>query len=159
LNPRKLLRKAIASAANLRFEEACALARAFGFHLSRVNGSHHVFARQDIPELLNLQDAGGKAKPYQENSCWLSLNGIICVWGRKNDRLSHQYSFSEEDGGYIADIPDLAYCSAFGETPEQALAEILKAKSSWIEAAQAAGKPVPPPTFKPAIYQATKVHA
>lgn len=35
---------------------------------------------------------------------------------------------SEEDGGYIADIPDLSHCSAFGETPEAALAEVLKAK-------------------------------
>ena len=35
--------------------------------------------------------------------------------------------FSEEDDGYIADIPDLPHCAAFGETPEQALAEVLKA--------------------------------
>ena len=48
--------------------------------------------------------------------------------------------FSEEDGGYIADIPDLAHCAAFGETPEQALAEVLKAKAAWIEAAKAEGK-------------------
>ena len=34
--------------------------------------------------------------------------------------------FSEEDGGYIADIPDLAHCAAFCETPEQALSEVLK---------------------------------
>jgi predicted RNase H-like HicB family nuclease len=67
--------------------------------------------------------------------------------------------FSEEDGGYIADIPDLAYCSAFGETPEQALAEVIKAKSAWIEAARTEGKQIPPPTFKPAIYQASKVPA
>ena len=62
---RKLLAKAISSPANLRFSEACALARAFGFHLSRVNGSHHIFAQQSIPELLNLQEVEGKAKPYQ----------------------------------------------------------------------------------------------
>ncbi len=43
--------------------------------------------------------------------------------------------FSEEDGGYIADIPDLDSCSAFGETPEQALEEVEKAKKAWIEAA------------------------
>ena len=43
---------------------------------------------------------------------------------------------SEEDGGYIADIPDLAHCAAFGETPEEALGEVLKAKSAWIEAAR-----------------------
>ncbi len=36
--------------------------------------------------------------------------------------------YSEEDEGYIADIPDLDSCSAFGETPEQALEEVEKAK-------------------------------
>ncbi len=67
--------------------------------------------------------------------------------------------FSDEDGGYIADIPDLSYCSAFGETPEHALAEVLKAKAIWIEAAEAEGKPVPSPSFRPVIYQLTKVPA
>lgn len=67
--------------------------------------------------------------------------------------------YSEEDGGYIADIPDLPHCSAFGETPEQALSEVLKAKAAWIEAAQAEGKPIPPPTFRPVIYQASKIPA
>ena len=38
--------------------------------------------------------------------------------------------FSEDDGGYIADIPDLDACSAFGETPEQAVAEVLRAKEA-----------------------------
>jgi len=41
------------------------LAEAFGFHLSRVKGSHHIFAHAGIPELVNLQNVGGKAKPYQ----------------------------------------------------------------------------------------------
>lgn len=67
--------------------------------------------------------------------------------------------YSEEDGGYIADIPDLPHCSTFGQTPEQALAEVLKAKAGWIEAARAEGRPVPSPTFRPVIYQATKVPA
>ena len=60
---------------------------------------------------------------------------------------------SDGDGGYIADIPDLAHCSAFGDTPEAALAEVLKAKSAWIDAARAEGKPIPPPSFRPAIYK------
>jgi len=67
--------------------------------------------------------------------------------------------YIEEDRGYIADIPDLPHCSAFGETPEQALAEVLKAKAAWIQAAQAEGKSVPPPTFRPVIYQVTKIPA
>ncbi len=67
--------------------------------------------------------------------------------------------FSEEDGGYIADIPDLQHCAAFGDTPEEALTEVLKAKAAWIEAATAEGKPIPPPSFKPVIYQLSKVPA
>jgi len=61
--------------------------------------------------------------------------------------------YSEEDRGYIADIPDLESCSAFGETPEQALAELKRAKEAWLEAARAEGKPVPPPRYRPVIYQ------
>jgi len=62
--------------------------------------------------------------------------------------------WSEEDGGYIADIPDLEACSAFGATPEAALAELERAQAAWLEAARAAGKPVPPPRYRPVIYQA-----
>ena len=62
--------------------------------------------------------------------------------------------YSDEDGGYIADIPDLEYCSAFGATPEEALAEVEKAKQLWLETARATGRPVPAPRYRPAIYQA-----
>jgi hypothetical protein len=65
VRPHKLLQKALQSPANLRFDEACALARAFGFHLSRVSASHHIFARPGVRELVNPQEVGGKAKPYQ----------------------------------------------------------------------------------------------
>jgi predicted RNA binding protein YcfA (HicA-like mRNA interferase family) len=65
VSPQKLLQKALSSPANLRFEEACALARAFGFHLSRVKGSHHIFAHPNVRELVNLQAVKGRAKPYQ----------------------------------------------------------------------------------------------
>lgn len=60
---------------------------------------------------------------------------------------------SDEDAGYIADIPDLAHCSAFGKTPEQALAEVLKAKAAWLKAAKKEGKSIPRARFRPAIYQ------
>ena len=60
--------------------------------------------------------------------------------------------YSEEDGGYIADIPDLRFCSAFGETPEEALREVQIAKEAWLEAARASGKPIPKPLYRPAIY-------
>ncbi|MDI6782033.1 MAG: type II toxin-antitoxin system HicB family antitoxin [bacterium] len=62
--------------------------------------------------------------------------------------------YSEEDEGYIADIPDLKHCSAFGKTPEEALGEALKAKEAWLEAARARRKPIPTPRYRPLIYQA-----
>ena len=61
--------------------------------------------------------------------------------------------YSEEDGGYIADIPDLETCSAFGETPEEALRQVNVAKVVWIEAARAEGKAVPESMYRPVIYQ------
>lgn len=61
--------------------------------------------------------------------------------------------YSEEDEGYIADIPDHRHCSAFGNTPEEALKEVLKAKEAWLESAEDNGKPVPIPQYRPVIYQ------
>jgi predicted RNase H-like HicB family nuclease len=61
--------------------------------------------------------------------------------------------YSEEDEGYIADVPDLECCSAFGNSPEEALVELEKAKRAWLEAARDSGKPIPPPNYRPAIYQ------
>ena len=64
--------------------------------------------------------------------------------------------YSEEDGGYIADLPDLRMCSAFGKTPAEALAQLEIAKVAWLEAAHAEGKPIPKPRYRPAIYQTAK---
>ena len=65
--------------------------------------------------------------------------------------------YSDEDGGYIADIPDLDCCSAFGQTPFEALQEVEIAKKAWLAAAKAAHKPVPKPRYRPAIYQLAAV--
>jgi predicted RNase H-like HicB family nuclease len=61
--------------------------------------------------------------------------------------------FSDEDQGYIADIPDLPMCSAFGDTASEALAEVEIAKHLWLEAARAEGKPIPEPRYRPVIYK------
>lgn len=61
--------------------------------------------------------------------------------------------YSADDNGYIADIPDLEACSAFGETPEEALRQVQEAKSAWLEAAREEGKVIPTPRYRPAIYQ------
>ena len=64
--------------------------------------------------------------------------------------------YSEEDAGYIADIPDLEACSAFGDTPEEALKQLKTAKAAWIESAQQAGKPIPDPRYRPVIYEVSE---
>ncbi|HKI05700.1 MAG TPA: type II toxin-antitoxin system HicB family antitoxin [Thermoanaerobaculia bacterium] len=61
--------------------------------------------------------------------------------------------WSDEDGGYIADIPDLETCSAFGKTPEEALTEVATAKKAWLAVARETGKPIPEPRYRPLIYQ------
>jgi predicted RNase H-like HicB family nuclease len=60
--------------------------------------------------------------------------------------------YSDDDGGYIADIPDLEACSAFVPTARQALTEVMKAREAWLVAARDAGKPIPEPRYRPAIY-------
>ena len=64
--------------------------------------------------------------------------------------------YSEEDGSYVADIPDLEHCSAFGTTPEEALTEVEIAKKAWLDAARQTGKPIPEPRYRPVIYQITR---
>jgi predicted RNase H-like HicB family nuclease len=61
--------------------------------------------------------------------------------------------YSNDDEGFIADIPDLKFCSAFGETPEKALAEVLTAQKIWLEAAMETKREIPEPRYKPIIYQ------
>ena len=65
MNKKKLLQKILSGSKNVRFSEVVTCAQAFGFHLDRIKGSHHIYIHPGIPELLNLQDVHGKAKPYQ----------------------------------------------------------------------------------------------
>lgn len=65
MNRRKILQKILAGSKNIRFSDMVNLVQGFGFTLSRTDGSHHIFTRLDVPELVNLQKIKGKAKPYQ----------------------------------------------------------------------------------------------
>ena len=72
-------------------------------------------------------------------------------------KYMHKYHinifYSEDDEGFIADIPDLKYCSAFGDTQEEAIREIMIAMELWPETATEYGEEIPEPRYKPAIYQ------
>ena len=62
--------------------------------------------------------------------------------------------WSDEDASWVADVPDLKSCSAFGNTPAEALAEVEIAMRAWLDVAKSDGKPVPKPRTRPAIYAA-----
>lgn len=66
------------------------------------------------------------------------------------DRYPAQVFWSDEDSGFIAVASDLPGCSAFGETQQEALVELQDAIAAWIEAAEAAGNPIPEPS-RPAL--------
>jgi len=57
--------------------------------------------------------------------------------------------WSEEDAAWVADVPDLKSCSAFGHSPEEALAQVRVAMEAWLAAAQEAGMPIPKPRYQP----------
>jgi hypothetical protein len=65
MNRRQLLRRLLGGSLNVAFSDLMNLAEGFGFRLVRVHGSHHIFTHADVRELLNLQEVGGSAKPYQ----------------------------------------------------------------------------------------------
>ena len=67
--------------------------------------------------------------------------------------------WSDEDACYVADIPDFEYCSAFGDTPEEALAEVLIAKKGWIETARELGQTIPEPRYRPVPKRPVKTRA
>lgn len=52
---------------------------------------------------------------------------------------------SEADGAWVADVPDLRSCSAFGDTPAEALAEVEKAMEAWLAVAREDRLPIPEP--------------
>jgi len=62
---RKILAKILAGSKNIAFGDIMLLAEGFGFRLSRVSGSHHIYVHSKTTELVNLQKINGQAKPYQ----------------------------------------------------------------------------------------------
>jgi predicted RNase H-like HicB family nuclease len=110
------------------------------------------------PTRLLVKVAAG----HRYNVRFRDLETLVAAFGFRLARVegSHHMRdyhinifYSEEDGGYIADIPDLDACSAFGASADEALAEVERAKAAWIGAAREAGKEIPESRYRPVIYQ------
>ncbi|MHB1516682.1 MAG: type II toxin-antitoxin system HicB family antitoxin [Acidimicrobiales bacterium] len=56
--------------------------------------------------------------------------------------------WSAEDEAWVADVPDLDYCSATGDTPHEAVSEVEVAIEAWLEAARTSGRPIPSPSVR-----------
>ena len=67
------------------------------------------------------------------------------------NRYAFVVFWSDEDGAWVADAPDLRSCSAYGSTPEEAVAELRIAVEAWLETAQARGLPLPKARFRPQL--------
>jgi hypothetical protein len=66
VDKKKLLKRIRAGAVqNVNFGDMKTLIEGFGFRLDRREGSHHIFLRSGVKEILNLQEVKGQAKPYQ----------------------------------------------------------------------------------------------
>ena len=80
MKARKILEKILSGSRNIRFEDACRLAKALGFELDRIRGSHHIFVHGEVPGLrLNLQpDRNGQMKMYQVRQLLdaMEMNGL-----------------------------------------------------------------------------------
>jgi predicted RNA binding protein YcfA (HicA-like mRNA interferase family) len=62
---RLLVRLARGDLQNVSFADFRRLVEGFGFDLIRIGGSHHIFSHPGVPEMVNLQEVRGQAKPYQ----------------------------------------------------------------------------------------------
>jgi hypothetical protein len=77
--------------ANIRFGDLCALLVHLGF-TERIRGDHHIFSRDGVAEILNLQPRGGKAKAYQVKQ----VRDVITSYGLAKDAESHKKSPTKE---------------------------------------------------------------
>jgi len=59
MRKRKLLQKILRNAQNVKFNDMVILIEAFGFRLSRIKGSHHIFVHPEVQELVNIQNVKG----------------------------------------------------------------------------------------------------
>ncbi|GAB3489073.1 hypothetical protein GCM10027399_04590 [Curvibacter fontanus] len=84
-------------------------------------------------------------QPIKPSNLRITSGNIPNIWISLMNKYRISISYSPEDQGYIAVAPELDGCSAFGETPAEAATEIELAIEAWIDAALAAGNPVPPP--------------
>ncbi len=70
----------------------------------------------------------------------------------RRERYHINVFYSDEDRCYVADIPDLRFCSAFGDSPDEAVAEVQIAMKGWLGVVRRLKRRIPKARYRPAIY-------
>jgi predicted RNase H-like HicB family nuclease len=96
-----------------------------------------------VKELLN------EAKVFAKTAFSLIKTGPLNLPQNKEIPYAIVLFYSKDDNCWVADVPDLRFCSAFGDTPEAAAKEIQVALAGWIDGAKKKKRPLPPANFDP----------
>ena len=128
--------------ASINFGDLVHLLLALGF-IQRIKGDHHIFTRQGVVEIINLQPKGSKAKPYQVKQ----VRNIILRYklGCAMSRYEIVVYWSDEDDCYIAEVPELPGCMADGADRQEVVRNVELVIDQWLETAQEEGRPIPVP--------------
>src|SRR6202011_1587714 len=103
-----------------------------------------------MPRAPSLQPPNREAKPFQISQ----FLDMVREFGPtiEHPKMIPKYHinlfWSGPDGARVADVPDLQSCSAFGDTPAKALAEIEQAIEAWLAVAREDGLPIPEPRYR-----------
>ena len=85
------------SDANIRFADLCALLHRLGFE-ERIRGDHHIFTRDDVEEILNLQPSGSQAKAYQVKQVRTVIVNYELADETETRQTSESGSLDDSDG-------------------------------------------------------------
>lgn len=96
--------------------------------------------KNELPGMLDLVTLR-RVKAWKDGLAWMR---------HKNEYHIHRF-WSGEARCWIADIPDLKFRSAPGETAAEALREVFLAKEAWLARRRAHQQPIPKPLCRPAI--------
>jgi antitoxin HicB len=100
-------------------------------------------------ERHDADDSGASAHPRGVHSSADRVGGSISRSERR--KMIYRYRIAlrpldaGEGGGWLAEVPELPGCMSDGETPQEAIDNVMDAIACWIEAAEEDGRPVPAP--------------
>ncbi len=143
--PQSILLRVIGGSSdqNIRFDELRNLLLRLHF-AERIRGSHHIFTREGVAEIVNLQPKGSRRKHIRSNKYvkfWFNIN-----WQKGlNDEVRDHSLLERRCEAFIAEVPELAGCAADGPTRQEALANVEVVIAEWLETARELGRPIPEP--------------